>query len=43
MTASEYTNKCNTRYFSICQRNKNIKMNTGIKREKNEKIVQEKG
>ena len=43
MPASEYTNKCDMRYFSVCQRNKNIKMNTGIKRKKTEKIVQEKG
>ena len=44
MPASECTNKCDMRYFSVCQRNKNIKMNTQESKEKkNEKIVQEKG
>ena len=45
MPASEYINKCDARYFSVCQRNKNIKMNTQESKgeKKKGKMVQEKG
>ena len=42
MPASEYTNKCNARYFRVCQRKKNIKMKVQESKEKKKMVKNKK-